>query len=257
MRRGERRWKGLPGFVAAFALVGMLSGCGTDSAVGPAGFNSAGVPPTTTASVAPASTASIRRDVALLTASATPGSDAYKIGPQDVLQVTVFQVPDLTNKLQVADNGTINMPLIGAMPAAGMTTRQLEENLTRQLAAKYLQNPQVSVVVSEYNSQRVTIEGAVKKPGVYPIQGRLTLLQSVALAQGLDNTANTSVLILRPQSGNRSGARFDLSEIRSGQASDPELRPGDVVIVSTSMAREAFENIMKMVPLARLVTLGI
>jgi polysaccharide export outer membrane protein len=114
-----------------------------------------------------------------------------------------------------------------------------------------LQNPQVTILVAEYNSQRVTIEGAVKKPGVYPIKGRLTLLQSIAVAQGLERTADTSVLVFRSKNGRRAAARFELAEIRSGKVTDPQLAAGDVVVVKTSFSKETFDNVLRAVPLAR------
>jgi polysaccharide export outer membrane protein len=140
---------------------------------------------------------------------------------------------------------------VGEVRATGLTTREIEQNVTRLLGEKYLQNPQVTVLVAEYNSQRVTVEGAVKKPGVYPIQGELTLLQSIAVAQGLERTADTSVLVFRQRNGRRSAARFELDEIRSGRVKDPRLAAGDVVVVKTSVAKEAFDNVLKVVPLAR------
>ena len=117
---------------------------------------------------------------------AATSENVYRIGPFDVLDISVFQVPELTKSVQVADSGTINLPLVGEVHVAGRTPQQLEHDLTARLGAEYLQNPQVTVVVKEYNSQNVTISGAVKKPGVYPIRGRTTLLQMVALAGDLD-----------------------------------------------------------------------
>ena len=87
--------------------------------------------------------------------SATPGNSAYKIGPLDVLDISVFQLPDLTKTVQVADDGSINFPLVREVWAAGKTAHGLERDLTQKLGGKYLRNPQVTVLVREYNSQRV------------------------------------------------------------------------------------------------------
>ena len=92
-----------------------------------------------------------------------PTTAGYKIGAMDVLDISVFQVPELTKSVQVADTGTINLPLIGEVAVAGKTAQQVERDLTAKLGAKYLQNPQVTVYVKEYNSQQVTIQGADKK----------------------------------------------------------------------------------------------
>ena len=90
----------------------------------------------------------------------------YKIGAMDVLDISVFQVPELTKSVQVADTGTINLPLVGEIAVVGKTPQQVERDLIARLGAKYLQNPQVTVYVKEYNSQQVTISGEIKKPGV-------------------------------------------------------------------------------------------
>ena len=178
-------------------------------------------------------------------ASATPGATGYKIGPQDVLEISVFKVPELSRTAQVADIGTINLPLVGEVPAAGKTARDIERDLTAKLGAKYLQSPQVSVAVKEYNSQRVTIEGAVKKPGVYPVQSKTTLLQLTAMAQGLTPDAdNSAVVIMRQANGKRSAQRFNIDEIRSGRSEDPALQKGDVVVVSHSAMKAAWQNFL-------------
>jgi polysaccharide export outer membrane protein len=160
-------------------------------------------------------------------------------------------VPDLSRTVQVSEAGTINYPLIGETAAAGKTAREIEQDLTAKLGAKYLQNPQVTVMVKEFNSQRVTIEGAVKKPGIYPLRGGMTLLQLIASAQGLTNVAEDDAVVLRQENGRQKAARFALSEIRSAGAEDLPLQAGDVVIVNTSMTKEAFNTVVKAMPLAR------
>ncbi len=240
----------------------MASGCGVSSlsdiapganSLGSTGgeFSSAsGDPkPTSTTTVASADP-SLRATAASLTAVAQPGNSAYKIGPFDVLDVSVFKVPDLSKTVQVSDAGTVNLPLVGEVVAGGRTAREVEQDLTKTLGDKYLQKPQVSVLIKEYNSQRVTVEGAVKKPGVFPIQGRLTLLQALATAQGLDPNADSAVLIFREQDGKRSAARFDLSEVRGGGVADPQLQAGDVVVVSSSMVKEVWNNFLRALPIA-------
>lgn len=182
------------------------------------------------------------------TSAPTSGGSAYRIGPPDVLEISVFKVPELSKSVQVADGGTINLPLVGEIPAAGKTAQEVEHDLTLRLGAKYLQNPQVSVYVKEYNSQRVTIEGAVKKPGLYPIKGRATLLQLIATAEGLDQNADSTVLVIRQADGKRSAARFELNEIRTGQAEDPPMQSGDTIVVGISAIKESFNNILKVLP---------
>jgi polysaccharide biosynthesis/export protein len=187
------------------------------------------------------------------TAAATPGSSAYKIGPQDVLEISVFKVPDLSHTVQVNDAGTVNLPLVGEVAAAGRTSLEIERDLTKKLGAKYLQNPQVTVYVKEFNSRRVTIEGSVKKPGVYPIRGKTTLEQFLAMAEGPTETSDTSsIVVFRTVAGKRSAAKFDLDEIRAGRAEDPVIEEGDVIVVNDSVAKTAFQNFVRVLPLSTL-----
>ena len=183
-------------------------------------------------------------------APATPGEQGYKIGPHDVLEVSVFKVPELSRSVQVADTGSVNLPLLGEVKAAGLTASQLERDLERQLGAKYLQKPQITIVVKEFNSQRITIEGSVKKPGIYPLRGQATLLKYVALAEGLDPNADSTIVVFREANGRRTAARFDINDIRAGQADDPVLQAGDVVVVSNSLIKESLNTVLKVLPLA-------
>lgn len=184
-------------------------------------------------------------------ASATPGNAGYKIGPQDVLDIAVFKAPDLSKTVQVAEGGTINLPLVGEIGAAGKNATEIEHDLAAKLGAKYLKSPQVSVFVKEYNSQRITVEGAVKKPGVYAIRGHDTLLQSIAKADGLDRDyASSSVVIFRATDGGRSATRFDVTDIRNGRSEDPQVLAGDVIVVDDSMGKGAYQVLIKLLPLA-------
>lgn len=189
--------------------------------------------------------------VETIVVSSTPGNTSYKVGPQDVLDVTVFKAPELSRQVQVAESGTIGMPLIGEVAAAGRTAQEIEREIAQRLGASYLQSPQVSIFVKEFNSQRITVEGAVKKPGVFPYRGRATLIQSIALAEGIDQAvASTEIVVFRQVDGRRHAARFDLEEIRSGTVPDPAIQPGDVVLVNTSGAKSAFNNFVKVLPMA-------
>jgi polysaccharide export outer membrane protein len=190
-----------------------------------------------------------------LTSSATPGNTGYKVGPLDVIEFSVFKVPELTRTTQVAEAGTVTLPLVGEIKAAGKTTHDLERDLTKKLGAKFLQSPQVSVTVKEYNSQRVTVEGAVKRPGVYPIRSKTSLLQVIATAEGLDAASDTTVVIFRHVEGKRLAARFDIDQIRGGAANDPPIQSGDVIVAPTSATKGAFDIIMKALPIATVFAL--
>jgi len=167
----------------------------------------------------------------------------------DVLEISVFKVPELSKSVQVANTGTINLPLVGEVAAAGKTAAEIEKDLTQQLGAKYLKSPQVTVYVKEHNSQRVTIEGAVRKPGVYPVRGTLSLLQLIATAEGLDKDLySKDVTVFRTVDGQRTPQVFDIDAIREGKADDPPLRQGDLVVVDTSASKTAFQNTIRILP---------
>ena len=182
---------------------------------------------------------------------ATPENSAYKIGPLDALDISVFQVPDLTKTVQVADTGTINLPLVGEIPVAGRTAQEVEHDLTARLGAKYLQNPQVTVYVKDYNSAQVTVDGEVKKPGVYPLKGgKTSLTQVVAEAGGMDPNSDWTVLVLRQSDGKRSAAKFDVNAIQKGEAEDPTVQAGDRIVAGTSKIKTGFNTLLKALPIA-------
>lgn len=189
-------------------------------------------------------------------ASTTPGAAGYKIGPLDVLDVTIFKAPELSRSVQVGANGLINLPLIGDLKATGKTPNALERDIAMKYNSGYLKAAQITVFVKEYNSSRVTLDGAVKEPGVYPTRGQDTLTGAIALAKGLDKeTASTAVVVFRTEAdGARSAARYDLGAIRAGQAPDPAIQAGDVIVVEDSMAKATFQTFKQMLPVASPLT---
>lgn len=165
---------------------GDASGAGYDSsgAVTSLGASADGSGFTPTGSVHV--TAAAAQSAEKLTSAATVGTNDYLIGPMDVLDISVYQVPDLAKTVQVGDDGSINYPLLGEVPASGKTAHGLERELQAKLGAKFIRSPQVTVFVKESNSQRVTIEGSVKTSGVLPLKGRTTLMQVLAMSGGVD-----------------------------------------------------------------------
>lgn len=191
------------------------------------------------------------------TANYVPSMEDYRIGSQDLLELQVFGVADLNRTVRVNSRGSISLPLIGMVQAAGLTSEQLETSLAERLAKSYLQNPQVSVFIKEYTSQRVTVEGAVKKPGVFPLKGRTTLLQALATAEGLTSVADANgVKIFRadPQTGNRATLVFDLEKIRLGELRDPEVRNDDIVQVGESTGKSVAKELIEFVLPFRLLS---
>jgi polysaccharide export outer membrane protein len=231
----------------------LMSGAGAKATQPPAPASSVETGTLKTAAATPAAPAATlgAAHVALppqVVAATNPSSTAYKIGPQDVLDVSVFNVPELSKTVQVADNGTVNLPLIGDVVASGRTAQDVEREVAKKLGDKYLKSPNVSVYIKEFNSQRVTVEGAVKTPGVFPVRTRTTLLQYVATAGGATDLAEDEVLVFREQGGKRMAAKFSLNGLRSGSIEDPVITAGDTIIVNTSALKQTFQGLMKVIP---------
>jgi polysaccharide biosynthesis/export protein len=243
----------LAGCASSSTTNGVFSSTGGTAAAttGESGDTGAGVNAFAATSPAPIHSAAAAEAARKLTAGATPGNSAYRIGPLDMLDVSVFKVPDLSKTVQVGDDGQISYPLIGEVTAAGRTTHELERDLAKRLGDKYLRSPQVTVLVREYNSQRITVEGAVKNTGVYAMKGNTSLVQAMAMAGGIDITIGSGdVVIFRTIDGRRSAARFDMDAIKKGDAEDPQLQPGDVVVADTSSTKVALHNVLSVLPLA-------
>lgn len=174
----------------------------------------------------------------------------YKIAPMDVLTIKVFKMNDLTGDYEVDLTGQISLPLLGSVPAADLTTAQLDEALTRKFGEKYLENPDVSVGIKSSTSRSVTVDGAVNKSGSYPVMGPMTLMQAVAQAGGTTQDANARrVAIFRNIGGKRQAAAFDLTGIRRGEAPDPQIYAGDIVVVDGSAIKAAQRQILNSMPL--------
>lgn len=169
---------------------------------------------------------------------------SYRVGPFDLLQISVFGVPELSGPAQVDGEGMLTLPLVGGVAAMGLTPPQLAAELERAYGARFVRDPSITVQVTTPQSQRVVVGGAVGEPGVFPVLGRLTLNQAIAQAKGLDDYANASnVIILREVDGVQAAARFDLRAIQAGHMADPELAPGDTVIVDTARARRLIRDL--------------
>lgn len=164
----------------------------------------------------------------------------YRVLRDDVLQITVFQVQDFNRDAQVDAAGNIVLPLIGLVPVAGKTVREVESDIAGRLKAKYLQNPQVIVTVKDAVGLRVAVQGAVKSPGLQQIRGDTTLGTVIAQAQGFSDTADkSSVLIIRNTDEGRTAAKVDAGAILDGAAPDPRVYGGDTVVVNDSFIRVA------------------
>jgi polysaccharide export outer membrane protein len=177
----------------------------------------------------------------------------YKIAPMDKLGIKVFKMDDLSGDYDVDLAGNISLPLIGQMKAANLTTAQLDEQLTEKLGAKYLEHPDVSVAIKSSTAHVVTVDGAVKEGGSFPVGGPVSLIQAVAMAKGTTEDANPRrVAVFRTISGQRQAAAFDLTSIRRGQSPDPQIYPGDIIVVDGSSVKATQKQILQSIPLLAL-----
>ena len=162
----------------------------------------------------------------------------YKISPVDLIDVTVYQDPDLTRKVRVSQNGTISLPLVGFIKIGGLTLMEAEEEITQKLK-RYIIDPQVTLFIEEYGNQQIFVMGEVTKPGSYPMppEGHLTVMEAISVAGGFTPVAaKDRTRVLRNVNGKNITITIDVSAItKSGEKDkDMSLRPNDVVYVPQS-----------------------
>jgi polysaccharide export outer membrane protein len=205
--------------------------------------------------------------VAALIATALAGAQApqgksdaarsgYIIGAQDVLTITVWDAPDLSGKYTVEADGTFTFPLIGRVKAGGLTLRQCETDLTKRLADGYFKNPQVSVAVESYRSQRIFIVGEVRNPGTYPLTGDMTLIEAIARAGSTTISAGPEAIVVHAPAGKTASGpalpgqsaseiiKIDLKGLQSGALSQNlALRDGDTIFISRAESIYVFGQV--------------
>jgi len=174
----------------------------------------------------------------------------YRLLPTDTISITVFREPDLSiADTPIGADGMIAVPLVGAIRAEGMTTGELAAKIESALGHGYVNNPKVAVNIKQYTSHRVTVEGAVKKPGVYPFVPGSRLSAAIALAEGPDEIAKLDqVAVFRPVPEGITVAKFDYRAMQQGTSIDPVLKPGDRVVVGTSGLSRFWQQTIRALP---------
>lgn len=176
---------------------------------------------------------------------------ASLIGPLDTLTITVFNTPEFTGEVPVDASGRIALPLVGTIDAGGLTSRELAERIALALRGRYIRNPDVTVNIKESVSQLVTVDGAVNRPGLYPVTNQSTLMRAIAASGGLGEFAKQQdVVILRTVDDRRMAGLYNIAQIRRGAYDDPPVYANDVVIVGDSAARRLFRDALQVAPLA-------
>ena len=185
-----------------------------------------------------------------------PHDGAYRLRAGDVIDIAVFQEPDLSQQEVAIDaGGFLYLPLIGEIRADGFTQAELSQTIEQAYARDFLRAPQVAVIVKQALSSTVSVDGEVEQPGVYPIQPDATLISAIALARSTTRTAKLDeVLVFRIVNGERMGARFDLTEIRAGNSPNPRIYPGDIVVIGYSRVRGFYRDILETAPLFNVFT---
>ena len=156
----------------------------------------------------------------------------YVIQPQDIMGITVWRNPDLDTEIEVDQDGYVPLPLLGKVKAAGLTLRQMEDELTRLWGGDFIKDPYVRVSLKK---KQFFVLGEVKTPGSYEMVGNMTVLKAISMAGGFtDYAAEGSIYILRTKKSEPEKIEVDFSKIQKGRSEDIEIRPGDVVTVPQS-----------------------
>jgi polysaccharide export outer membrane protein len=166
-------------------------------------------------------------------AAATPDKDNYLLGPEDALEISVWKEPDLTKQLVVRPDGKISYPLIGEVQAAGLTIKQLQEEISKRLT-KYVTDAHVTVILLKAQNYEIYVTGKVNRPGNFIVGRPINVLQAIAMAGGLTPFASPgSIMVLRTTDGKEEVFPFNYKEVARGQFLEQNrtLLPGDVVVV--------------------------
>jgi polysaccharide export outer membrane protein len=169
-------------------------------------------------------------------ASTTAGLPASTLGPNDIFEVRVYQEPELSGLYQVGPQGDIMFPLCKQVAVSGLTANGTAEKLRACLLQGYLRNPQVSVLVKEFNSRKVFVFGEVQKPGTFAFEDGMSVVQALTLAGGFTKqAAQNSTSVTRHVNGQEVKLKVYVQDIALGKAANVKLEPGDIVYVPESM----------------------
>jgi polysaccharide export outer membrane protein len=181
-----------------------------------------------------ATTQKTRAKGAAPTASQVPVNDAgYKIGAQDVLRIDVWKEDQLSRIVPVRPDGKVTLPLLNDLQAVGLTPMQLADVISEGLK-KYVNNPQVTVTITEINSRRIYVTGEVARAGAFPLLPNMTVLQALSSSGGFTQFARTKkIYVVRVEDGKQVKLPFNYKEVVDGKKPEQNilLQPGDVIVV--------------------------
>ena len=162
-------------------------------------------------------------------------AEDYVIGPDDVLNISVYREQELDRTVRISSDGYFSFPLVGQVKAHGMSVPMLEITM-EQMLQKYLKNPQVTAFIQEYST--ITVSGQVKKPGAYPLKGELTVMEAISLAGGFTKiAARNNVKIMRVENGKKKAIRVRVADVskKGDKLKDVALKRSDIVFIPESM----------------------
>jgi polysaccharide export outer membrane protein len=188
--------------------------------------------PTAASAAAPEPTAAPAPAAAAAPVIAEPLGDAFRIGPEDVLDVQVWKNPELSRVIPVRPDGMISLPLVNDIRAAGLTPIELRQQVTQRLS-EFIPSPEVSVIVREVHSVKVAVLGAVRMPGHYEVNSTATVLELIARAQGLTEFADRGRIVVLRQNGKATKRiPFNYRKVAEGAEQDNfVVQPGDIIVV--------------------------
>ena len=181
----------------------------------------------------PAAKGSPGPTVPVASVEASASSPGYRIGPEDMLQIAVWNNEPMSRTIPVRPDGKISLPLLNDVTAAGLTPMELREHLMQRLA-EYMPTPEVSVIVTDVHSFKVSVIGQVPKPDRFEVKGSATVMDALAMAGGFTEYASKSrVVVIRSAGGRTERLPFDFDKMREGDPRQENFRlqPGDIVVV--------------------------
>lgn len=180
------------------------------------------------------------------------GNDLGAIQPGDRLAIRVVGEPDISSEQYWVDGaGRVQMPLVGEFTVVGRNTQSVREEIEKRLAVAYIRNPLVSISIVEHAKFGLTVEGEVQRAGRFEASPGMTLLGAIAQAGSTSKDAKLNeVYLFRERGEQKIGARFDLTSIRSGRSPDPQIQPGDVVVVGRSALKGTWHEFLAAAPFA-------
>lgn len=214
------------------AMVAMPFMTGTAAAQQPEAAPTPAVAPATAPSAPAVVTATPAAARAIPPVAVVPDPNDYVIGPEDVLDISIWKNPELSRKVPVRPDGKLSLPLVNDIQAAGLTPSVLRQQLITKLT-EFVPSPEINVIVAEVHSLKVSVLGAVKMPGRFELKSPATVLECIALAQGFTEfAASDRIVVLRQNGGTTTHIPFNYRKVASGSDQDNfAVRPGDIIVV--------------------------